>query len=179
MVFSNSRKLVGQVWLTPGKRLKVFERAQEKYREFSLQDVLRIDVDPEKEKMEPVWRWREHASDEKVYTGETYPWREYVTTLVVLDRRGKRLTVVGDVTALLYFQADPKKKPVRLIIHRRDKGEVGQTLHDLVYVTAVVFEEQKQATLVSSVRTDCPRGASLRTAPGASRKRQCLKEEQS
>ncbi|GAH98671.1 unnamed protein product, partial [marine sediment metagenome] len=89
VVFSDGSKRSGQVWLTPGKRLKIFERAQEKYREFALADVVRIDVDPEKEVMERVWRWKEHAFDEKVYTGEAYPWRMYVTTLAVRDRKGK------------------------------------------------------------------------------------------
>jgi len=150
VVFSDGTKRAGQVWLTPGKRLKIFERAQEGYREFALADVVRIDVDPEKEVMERVWRWKEHASDEKFYTGEAYPWREYVTTLTVRDRKGRPKTVVGDMTALLYLQEDPKqeepkregpeKKPVRLIVHRRDKGEVGQNLQDLVYVTAVIFD---------------------------------------
>jgi len=143
VVFSDGSKRVGQLWLTPGKRLKFFDRAQEKYREFNLAEVVRIDVDPEKEVMERVWRWREHASDEKVYTGETYPWRQYVTTLTVRDRRGRLLTLTGDMTALLYFQDDPERKPDRLVIHRRQKGEVGQTLQDLVYVTAVLFEEGK------------------------------------
>ena len=53
------------------------------------------------------------------------------------------------MTALLYLQEDPKqgepeRKPTRLIVHRRDKGEVGQTLQDLVYVTAVVFENSRK-----------------------------------
>lgn len=144
VVFSGGSKRSGQVWLTPGKRLKIFERAQEKYREFALADVVRIDVNPEKEVMERVWRWKEHASDEKVYTGEAYPWRKYVTTLAVRDRKGKLQNVVGDMTAVLYLQEDPEKKPVRLLIHRREKGEVGQTLQDLVYVTAVVFETPKE-----------------------------------
>ena len=144
VVFSDGSERSGQVWLTPGKRLSIFERAQEKYREFALADVARIDVDPEEESMERVWRWKEHASDEKVYTGETYPWRKYVTTLALRDREGKPQNVVGDMTAALYLQEDPEKKPVRLVIHRREKGEVGQTLQDLVYVTAVIFEPPKK-----------------------------------
>ena len=143
VVFSDGRKRVGHAWLTPGKRLKIYERAREKYLEFSLEDVLRIDVDPEKEKLEPVWRWREHASDEKVSTGEAYPWRQYVTTVRLRDRQAKVHTVTGDMTALLYFQED-LKKPSKLTIHRRHKGEVGQALQDLVYVTAVIFEEEKK-----------------------------------
>jgi len=144
VVFSDGTKWVGEVWLTPGRRLKIFDRTQESYREFALAEVVRVDVDPEKELMEPIWRWREHASDEKGYTGEVYPWRQYVTTLTVRDRRGRPFTVTGDMTALLYFQNDPEKKPIRLVIHRRHKGGVGQTLQDLVYVTAVVFEEKEE-----------------------------------
>ena len=143
VVFSDGSKKRGQMWLTPGKRLKIFDRLQQKYREFRLAEVERIDVDPEKEVVERVSRWKENASDEKVYTGETYPWRKYVTTLAVRDRRGRRLTVVGDMTALLYLQEAPRRKPLRLVIHRRHKGEVGQTLQDLLYVTAVVFEDSE------------------------------------
>jgi len=143
VVFSDGARRRGQVWLTPGKRLRIFERAQQKYHEFTLAELERIDVDPEKEAMERVWRWKEHASDEKVYTGEAYPWRKLITTLTVRDERGKRRSVTGDMTALLYFQEDPQKKPVRLNIHRRHKGQVGQTLQDLVYVTAVIFESGK------------------------------------
>lgn len=140
VIFSDGTKKSGRVWLTPGKRLKIFDRTARKYREFTLAQVERIDVDPEKEAVERVWRWKEHASDEKVYTGETYPWRKYVTTLTVRDHRGRRLTVTGDMTALLYLQEEPRKKPLRLVIHRRHKGRPGQSLQELTYVTAVVFE---------------------------------------
>jgi hypothetical protein len=143
VVFSDGKKHAGLLWLTPGKRLKIFDRAKQEYREFNLHEVVAVKVDPEEEVMERVWRWKENASDEKVYTGETYPWRKYVTTLTVRDAEGKQTTVTGDVTAELYLEEKPGEKPMRVVLYRRDKGKVGEKLSDLIYVTAVNFDEGK------------------------------------
>lgn len=142
-MFSDGKRRTGLLWLTPGKRLTIFDRAQQTYREFTLQELVAIRVDPEQEVVERVWRWKENASNEKVFTGETYPWRLCVTTLTVRDAEGKQATVTGDLSAALYLEEKPGEKPVRVLLYRRQKGETGQALSDLVYVTAVNFEDGK------------------------------------
>ena len=141
VVFSDGKKRAGLLWLTPGKRLKIFDRAQQEYREFSLKEVVAIKVDPEQEVVERVWRWKENASDEKVFTGEAYPWRLCVTTLTVRDAQGKQSAVTGDLSGELYLEEKPGEKPMQVLLYRRQKGDVGEGLSQLVYVTAVNFEE--------------------------------------
>ena len=141
VVYSDGKKRTGLLWLTPGKRLKIFDRAQQEYREFSLRELAAIKVDPEQEVVERVWRWKENASDEKVFTGETYPWRLYVTALTVRDAQGKQSTVTGDLSGELYLEEKAGEKPMRILLYRRQKGDVGEGLSQLVYVAAVNFEE--------------------------------------
>jgi len=144
LLYSDGTSKKGDVWLTPGvHRLTLFDVTSERNREFEFARVVRIDIEPEREEAERVWRWKENASDEKVYSGASYPWRLFRTVLTVRGARGKSMTATGHLDALLYYQGDPKKKPEKIFLHRRHKLDPGRTLADQVYVTAVVFEQQK------------------------------------
>ena len=67
----------GQVFLTRDARLKIYDESQKKHREIPLKAIKRIDCTILKEWVEKEWRFKENASDEKYFTGRTYPSREY------------------------------------------------------------------------------------------------------
>jgi hypothetical protein len=154
---SNGALTRGKIYLTRGQALRIYDPAREEHRDIPLKSVREIRGLVEKEWMEPEWRFKENASDEKVLTGRKYPARIY-THEVVLKRGG---SIKGSLSAAVYIEPDEEKadpaektaetkeadesravKPVRYLLHKRDKGEPGQTLRDLVYVERIVLGEE-------------------------------------
>ncbi len=124
----------GNIYLTWDKEFLIYDRALKQHTSIPLLAVKHIEVVPEEERLEREWRWKQEGSDEKVYTGRTYPWRKYVTTLKLVDGR----CVSGDLSALVYLR-DDKGKEHKFILHKRQKGKVGTSLAQLKYVKTVVL----------------------------------------
>ncbi len=131
---SDDKTTSGLIYATLGKPMTIYDRAEKRYLEFPLADVSRIDVAVEEEHEEPYWYWKESGSDEKVFTGNTYPWRKYLTTVTFAS--GKKIT--GDMAGPLYIET-PSGEKKQFILHKRDKGKEGQKLADLLYVKSVVL----------------------------------------
>ena len=88
-----------------------------------------------KEWIEKEWRFKEMANAEKVYTGRSYPSREYSHECTLTD--GRKIT--GSMSGTLYlmpgdYGADAvndsrgvQQEPMRFVFHKRDKGEMGKS----------------------------------------------------
>jgi hypothetical protein len=124
---------IGQVYLTRDTRLKIYDEKVERQREVPLSAVRRIDGIVQKEWLEKEWRFKENANDEKVYTGRSYPAREYVHEITLQDGR----TIRGPLSAIVYVQAPGGGQAERFLLHKRDKGAVGGDLKSLIYVRSV------------------------------------------
>jgi hypothetical protein len=135
---SNGRIRPGQLSLTRDARLKIFDEARKQHREVPLKAIRRIDCTVLKQWVEPEWRFRENASDEKVLTGRTYPAREYTHEIALLNGQ----TIRGPLSGIIYVQADPTQEPDRYLLHKRDKGEPGTDLRSLVYVRSIQLGEK-------------------------------------
>ena len=133
LYLSDGKTHRGRVYTTPGKRLRIYRREKGEYLEFPIRAIARIEVEVEEERMEPEWRWKEAASDEKVYTGKAYPMRKLLTSITLADGE----TYKGDVSAPIYVLEEGAKKASRYLLHRRQKGEIDQTLKDLVYISRI------------------------------------------
>jgi hypothetical protein len=173
---SNGTLTRGKIYLTRGQVLRIYDPSKEEHRDIPLKSVREIRGLVEKEWMEAEWRFKENASDEKVLTGRKYPARVY-THEVVLKRGG---SIKGSLSAVIYIEPEEEKtepepdeeetepaektaktkeadesraiKPVRYLLHKRDKGEPGQMLRHLVYVERIVLGEE--ARKLSPSRTD-------------------------
>ncbi len=130
---SDGKTASGLLYTTLGKALKIYDPEKKKFVKFTLNEIKRIDVAIEIEKEEPYWYWKESGSDEKVYTGKTYPWRKYITTVTFSS--GKK--VGGYLSGLIYLEKDGRK--TRYTLHKRQKGKEGQKPKDLLYVTSVTI----------------------------------------
>jgi hypothetical protein len=103
-----------------------------------------------------------------MYTGKTYPSREYEHTITLSDGR----TITGPLSAIVYLDPpaepaapidskspdkskktadDSKNEPVtqKFLLHKRDKGEIGKDLKSLGYVKSIklgkeAFDEGKK-----------------------------------
>jgi hypothetical protein len=142
---SDGRILVGNVYMTRDKRLKIYDQKAERQRELPLRVIAQIQARIAKEGTEKEWRFKELALDQKLYTGRSYPWRQYLHTVTLKD--GK--TIVGEVAEVFYvqpivFKADEPlasrpddSEPVRVVIHMKDKGDFGAELKSLKYVKLI------------------------------------------
>jgi len=135
LALSSGDRVEGFVHLTRDKTLSIFDPAQKKIVEVRLAELTHVEQKVVDEHMEKEWRWKENASDEKVYTGREYPVRELTTTLHFRD--GRELT--GPVSALIYVKNDNGDR--RFLLVKKQKGEPGQTLAQLLYVALVDFRE--------------------------------------
>jgi hypothetical protein len=141
---SNRAIRPGLIYLTRDMRLKVYDEQLQRQREAPLQAVKQIECNVKREWMEKEWRFKETTSDEKIYTGRSYPVREYVHTITLNDDR----TITGPLSAIVYVQPEQYAPPppgehpeplraTQYLLNKRDKGEVGQDLKSLVYVKRI------------------------------------------
>jgi hypothetical protein len=135
----------GKVYLTRDHRLKVFDAKVNRHREVPLEVIRRIDCKVVKEWLEKEWRFRENANDVKVYTGKSYPAREYVHTVTLQGGR----KIQGPLAAIVYVRAVGADEPERFLLHKRDRGATGTGLKELLYVRTIrlgaqAFEEGKR-----------------------------------
>jgi len=124
---------VGQIYLTRDKRLKIADEASQRQREVPLSDVKQIECTVKKEWMEKEWKFKELTKDEKIYTGRTYPAREYEHTITLNDGR----TISGELSAVVYVQSSADAKPEQFLLNKRNKGEIGGDLKSLIYVKRI------------------------------------------
>jgi hypothetical protein len=139
---SNGTVVRGKVYLTRGYDLRIYDAKREEFRNVPLRAVEEINCQVEKEWLEREWRFKENANDEKIYTGRTYPSRIYTHQIKLT--RGDVMS--GPLGVVVYVapdsapgQVNDQAKPQRFMLHKRDKGEPGQTLSDLVYVQKIVL----------------------------------------
>jgi hypothetical protein len=137
----------GLIYLTRDKRLKIYDEKIERQREIPLRVVKQIDCKVKKEWMEREWKYKETTSDEKMYTGRSYPAREYLHTITLRDGR----TIAGPLAEIVYLQPrqdDSKQagehrsepKVEKFLLQKRSKGEMGQELKSLVYVKRIKLD---------------------------------------
>ena len=127
----------GHIHLTRDKKLKVYDDKLNRQREVPLRVVEQIECKVKKEWMEKEWKFKEAASSQKMYTGRTYPAREYLHTITL---RGGR-TISGPLSAIVYVQPS-RLKTERYLLHKRDKGKIGQKLESLAYVKLIKLGEE-------------------------------------
>ncbi len=123
----------GIIQLTRDTRLKIFDEQQKKHREIPLRVIRRIDCTVRKEWNEQEWRFKENASDEKYYTGRSYPIREYGHAITL--QNGQKIE--GTLSGIVYVRSDPDARPERYLLHSRDKGAPGMELKALLYVRSI------------------------------------------
>ena len=134
----------GKIYLTRDKRLTLRDEKSKRQMEIPLRAVDRIECSIESEWMEKEWKFKELASNEKIYTGRTYPAREYLHRITLRDDR----TITGPLSGIVYVQPytySPTQpgvyrtpvKAERFLLNKRGKGEVGEKLESLRYVKLI------------------------------------------
>jgi hypothetical protein len=151
----------GLIYLTRDKRLQIFDQTTERQREIPLQAVKTIECHIKKEWTEKEWRFKEGANDEKLYTGRSYPAREYSHTITL--KNGK--TITGPLSTIVYVQppqfdaikpgADHAPvQPEQFLLSKRNKGEMGEDLKSLLYVKRISLGKEAVANARKTNKND-------------------------
>ncbi|MFO8012600.1 MAG: hypothetical protein R6X20_04750 [Phycisphaerae bacterium] len=131
---SSGLKVPGHIYTTRAKRLKTYNLDRQVYEYVPVPALSAIEAVVEWARVDKQWRFKDAGSPEKVYTGKSYPVRMLKWRLTL--RNGHE--VVGHILGQpLYVEHNGERE--RLILHKRQKGPLGDTLEDLVYVKRVVF----------------------------------------
>ncbi len=136
ITFSDGTTLEGTITSTPGKPVRLWDDARAEYRDIPLKLIGKFQAEVVWERDQPEWKFIESGSDIKEMTGKTYPARELIYTVTLVNDE----MIKGGIVAPLYF-TDPQGSKT-LVLNKRQKGEVGQTLDELKYVKAVVVSSQ-------------------------------------
>ena len=136
IILSTGEKICGEVFLTRGKRLRIWDLERELYRDFELKKIAQMRIKVKRQRIEKEWRFKEEGSPEKVFTGRFYPRLDFTLTLTLLN--GKRVECNLVRGQPLYVQP-PQGKKRRFILQPHLKGEVGQTPGLLVYPKEIVL----------------------------------------
>ncbi len=132
---SDGTVIAGMLWTAGDAPLAVYVEAEKRWRRVPLAAALAITAVVVQERMEDVWRWKTAGEDEKIYSGEQYPFRRFEWTLTIAD--GSEITgVIKGQAIRVAATAGPSDTR---ILAERTKGEVGQTLAELIYVQRIII----------------------------------------
>jgi len=151
----------GLIYLTRDKRLKIYDDRLQRQREAPLRAVKQIECKVKREWMEKEWKFKETTSDEKIYTGRSYPAREYLHTITLRDGR----TITGPLAAIVYVQPSQQQEAERFLLNKRNKGVPGKSLKSLTYVKRITLGEDALAEGLKKQNTVGRRGAKPKAAP--------------
>lgn len=151
---SNGEVFPGLLYITRDKRLEIYDVELKRQRTIPIHKIAKIECNVEKEWMEEIWRFKELASDEKLYTGKFYPCRVFTYTLTFDDGR----TLEGPMSGLIYVQPleegedvsvghVPERDSKRLYFNKRqsEKTDVGKKLEDIHYTKLVKIGDEALA----------------------------------
>ncbi len=141
VTLSDGTSIQGEVYVT-NDRILIQNDAQAKRYTVRTDEMARLENMVEKQSMEEKWIFKESGLDEKVYLGQYYPARQYMTEVTFHDGR----TLQGHmIAATLYVRNDDGRS--RFIMREKEDGKVGQKLDDLVYVQSVAFSTEGAGAL--------------------------------
>ena len=131
---SDGTSIRGEVFV-PNDRVLIQGDAQANRITVRTAEIARLENSIEKQSMEEKWVFKESGLDDKIYLGQYYPLRQYLTQVTFHDGN----TLQGHmIAATLYVRnADGQK---RFTLREKEEGKVGQKLDDLLYVQSVVFD---------------------------------------
>lgn len=138
ITFSSGRTIEGELSIMGSRPLYINTQkdARSKDRKVPLEDIVSITQKVEKASMERPWMYKESGKTDKIYFEGEYPLLNIGTEILLVNGEVLR----GHIISLpLRFKG---KGPSKIFLQRQMKGEVGQTLDDLEYVSSITFERQ-------------------------------------
>jgi hypothetical protein len=135
ITLSDGRVIKGKLSTTLRQPLHVFIEAEKRFEDVPFSLIQSIEVKVDSETQEREWNWAASGSDIKVYSGKTSPVR--ITEYTIKQTDGTTLT--GSVAAPIYVETAGQTHGY--ILHKTEKGEVGQAMKDMIYVKSVALTD--------------------------------------
>ncbi|MBQ7178909.1 MAG: hypothetical protein IJS08_15945 [Victivallales bacterium] len=138
VTFSNGTSVEGKLSIMGSRPLYIntSKDTRTKDRKVELEDIVSITQKVEQATMERPWMYKESGKTDKIYFEGEYPLLNFETELLLVNGEVLR----GHIISLpLRFKG---KGPSKLFLQRQIKGEVGQKLEDIEYVTSITFERK-------------------------------------
>jgi hypothetical protein len=136
--FSDGKVLAGFIHTTPQEPWAVYVEGERRWRLLPPLAVLSITAVVDEERMEQEWRWAGMGQSEKVYTGRQYPFRRCRWRFHLIDGS----EVVGTVKGQPFWVVAGGRRSGPYVLHERDKGPMGSTLAELVYVKRLIISRR-------------------------------------
>ncbi|MCY2952323.1 MAG: hypothetical protein NTU53_10140 [Planctomycetota bacterium] len=134
LTLSNGQTLKGQIATTRENPLSIFDDKNKEYRDVPLTLIKSLEASINWERDEKEWQFKETGSDIKEYSGKTYPARELQYKVTLLNGQ----SITGGIVAPLYVSQNDKQQ--MFVLNKRQKGDLGQSLKDLLYIKRVDFD---------------------------------------
>ncbi len=134
IILSDGTQFNGDIWTNLNTPYRVWVEAAKAYKDIDLASIKKIDVHVLAETMEDDWRWLKEGSDQKVYSGKKYPNVSLAYQFTLSNGQVIEGTVVG-----LVYVADASKTRT-LTLYKQYKGNLDDTLKDLVYIKSITLE---------------------------------------
>ena len=136
ITFSSGRMLSGEVSIMGSRPLQINTSSSTRTRDvkLNLDDIVSITQSIEKATMERPWMYKESGKTDKVYFDGEYPLVNFNTTILLVSGE----VVRGHIISVpLRFKG---KGPSKIFLQRQIKGEVGQTMNDIEYISSITFD---------------------------------------
>ena len=153
---SDGELLPGHLFTTREKPWLVYVDSGKRWRRVPFAACLSITAVIVEQRMELQWRWKAMGEPEKVYTGESYPYRRLKWRFRLAD--GSAIT--GTVKGQPLFVESNGRRAKPMILHERSKGGIGQKLTDLVYVRRVIVSKRAMEAALKRQAVSQPTSAS-------------------
>jgi len=142
MVLSNGESYEGWIYLTRGRMLKFFDAKKKENVEYALGQVSELTVRVTQLREEKEWRFKESASDEKVFTGKSYFRKDFVVTVVLPSGRKQELEVARGQPVYCLQKDGKVLKP---LLQPFMQGPVGAAPEALVHIRRIVMHKPGEA----------------------------------
>ena len=147
ILLSNDIKLQGQIWTTLETPFRVWVEETKTYMDIDMTLVKSIEVHVLSATLEDDWRWLKEGSDQKVYSGKKYPNVDLAYKFTLLNDQVIEGTIVAPV-----YQSDGVKSRT-LALYKHYKGNLDDTLKDLVYITSIQLDSTPANIATNDQRT--------------------------
>jgi len=109
-------------------------------RKILLSDVQSIDQVVESQTMNRPWAYKENGKNDREYFDGQYPFINFMTVITLTSGEVLKGHIVS-----LPMRLETEKAKKKLFLPRQIKGEIGQTMEQMIYPTRIVFQHA-QAT---------------------------------
>lgn len=140
ITMSNGRHYLGRISTTPEKPIRIWSEDEAQYHDIPLELIQSITAQVLWQRQEAQWHFTDSGSDIKEYTGKTYPARELLYDVTLINGQ----TLHGGISAPLYIFTDGHSQ--QLILYKRQKGPIDQELTDLLYIQHVTLGQSDAPT---------------------------------